>query len=164
MPCCGKKAVYRVILDQLFYKTKEFPYATSVNGTGLTLERIIELRAFVKDKVNPLIDYLKNNQPKLKNVGSYLSEKCRSSGHPVDHLITLFILNDILPAIKSFSYDRGTMQKLNKRAAAKKEGGSANLLSLLNKNLAENYLAFENHMIVILEIISSPSNRSGSQF
>lgn len=163
MPCCGKKAVYRTTLDALFYKTKEFPYLSSMTDMGLSPERIEELRAYVKDKVKPLIDYLENNQPKLKSVGNYLSEKCRSSGHPVDHLLSLFILNSILPVIKNFSYDRGDMLKMIKRSGKNKDGRSASVQSLLNKNLAENYLAFENHMIAILEVIMSPGNSFGSR-
>jgi hypothetical protein len=159
--CCGKQPVYRLTLDSLFYKTREYPLNLASPTAGLKLEDVDGLRAFVKEKAKPLLDYLENNQRKLTNVGQYLSDRCRSSGHPVDHLIALLVLKDILPVIKNFAYDRGDMLKLIKKAGKNKDGRSKSVQSLMNRNLAENYLAFEERLIEILEVALGPQSRFG---
>lgn len=161
--CCGKKSVHIMTLDQIYYKTKEYPSHMSNDTHIISTQGIEELKAFVKDRVRPLNDYLENNQRKLKTVGSYMSIKCQSSGHPVDHLISLFILNNILPAIKNFSYDRGDMVKLIKKAGKGSDGDSSSVRSLLNRNLAENYLTFEESMIEIFEVLLSKNNPFGKR-
>lgn len=145
-----KKRVEKEVLDSIFLKTKEFAAIQKSASLDLSKETIDSLRAFVKDKIKTLLDYLENNQRKLKNVGRYLSSISSSSKHPVDHLLSLFILNNILPVIKNFSYDRGDIVKMIKKSAKNSGAKSANLQNLLNKNLAENYLYFEGKMIGVL--------------
>jgi hypothetical protein len=160
--CCSKKSLHIATLDNIYYKTKEYPAFLPSNTQIVTTQAVEELKVFVKDRVRPVNDYLENNQRKLKSVGSYMSEKCRSSTHPVDHLISLFILNNILPAIKNYSYDRGDMVKLINKARKGKDVESASVRGLLNKNLAENYLIFEESMIEIIDVLIAKENPFGS--
>lgn len=163
MCCCSKKGVHLATLDHIYFKTKEYPVILPSNNQIITPQVVDELKATVKDRIRPLNDYLENNQRKLKSVGSYISEKCQSSAHPVDHLISLFILNNILPSIKNFSYDRGDMVKLINKARKGKDGESASVRSLLNKNLAENYLVFEERMLEIFDVLLAQTNVFGRQ-
>jgi hypothetical protein len=159
--CCSKKSVHIVTLDLIYYKTKEFPADFGLEAQAISPATIDDLKHSVKDKTRALIDYLENNQRKLRSVGAYMSEKCRSSNHPVDHLISLFILNNILPVIKNFSYDKGDMVKMIKKAGKGNEGNSASVRALLNRTLAENYLTFEESMIDIFEVLLSQNNLFG---
>ena len=69
----GQKPLHRTTLDAIFYKTKEFPMDKQGNlMNNLEGQAIEQIRLFVKDKTKILIDYLENNQGKLKNVGRYL--------------------------------------------------------------------------------------------
>ena len=157
--CLGKLPVHRLTLDMIFLKTKEFP-ADKITGMVSIDEAAIEgLRASTKEKAKTLIDFLENNQRKLKSVGTYLAEKCSSSSNPVDYLLTLFVFNNILPAIKNFSYDRGDMLKLIRKVGNKNEAKGSSLQALLNKNLAENYLSFENRLVEVLTVLLNQKNR-----
>ena len=80
--------------------------------------------------------------------------------NPVDYLIALFVLNYVLPTVKNFSYGRGDMLKMIKKANRQLgTGGQANLSSLLDRHLAENFLFFEQTMIEILNVLLGKDNR-----
>jgi hypothetical protein len=154
--CCrGKKPVHRATLDLIFLKTKEYPPDKVTGRVNLDEQAIEQLRAFAKEKSKTLVDFLENNMRKLKSVGNYLLEKVGKSNNPVDYLLALFVLNNILPAIKNFSYDRGDMVKLIKKVGNNSAAKSTSLQVLLNKHLAENYLNFENRMVEILNLLLS---------
>lgn len=165
--CCGaKKSHEKVILEEIFLHTKQFPPDKQTKTVDLKDEQVIAIKAFVKDRSKALNDYLENNQRKLKDIGKFLLSKVQDSRHPADHLMSLFILNNLMPVIKSFSYDKGRINKLvaktkNYTPTSNRTAGSqskynkydASVLALLNKNLAENYLVFENFVKEIFDFL-----------
>ena len=93
-------------------------------------------------------------------MGNYLQDKVQKTINPVDYLLSLFVLNNILPAVKNFSYDRGDMMKMikkvNKQMGA---GGQANWRTLLDRHLAENFLSFESMITEILNELLGKENK-----
>jgi hypothetical protein len=159
--CCNrtKTQLHKQILEQIFRKTKEYPKRVDTYSPAEL--KTDELRAFVADKAKPLLDYLENNQRKLQSVGKHLNERCKASKHPVDHLLTLLVLNNVLPIIHKLSCNRKDMLNMVKSVGKGSPSKGQSLEFLMNKNIADNYFKFENKLIGILNyLLALKTNRN----
>ena len=152
-----KKELDGIILEQIYLKTKEYP-VTELES--FKPEQAGQLKDFVKPKAKALIDYLQNNPRRLRGIGKNLRMKLESSSNLVDHLLILFILNEVLPALKNLSYDRSEILKMI-REEGKSSGKVENMQIKLNKHREDNYLYFEGKITEIFEQLLEQKSNQG---
>lgn len=85
--------------------------------------------------------------------------KVKHSGNYVDHLLSLFIMDNILPNIAKFNYDKkflGALVKNKDKKKAKKKGKHNQtefMEFLLNKNFRTNFQKFETKFLAMIQYL-----------
>ena len=159
--CCSSNvSVYKESLKRVFAKTQEYQVGLDGNVDPKDID-IKEIETFVEKETKPIIDYLENNQRSLKEIGSIVLNKAKNSKNSVDHLLCLYIMNNILPAIQHFNYDRRFINKLIKSKRKKKKSFNRPdfLQFLLNKNMKENFANFETKLMALIKHLISLENK-----
>jgi len=153
--CCGSKqrVLYLEQLNLVYSKVAEF----KVDKTGnldlgsLHEDELSNLEEFVNSNCKPIIDYLENNQRRLKDIGKYINKKVKGSSNPVTHLISLHVFNNVLLACRTLHYDESYLTKLMKR----KNKQEPFIKYLLNTFLKRNFSEFERKFLQVINHLLS---------
>lgn len=101
--CCCCHSKQRILyLDQMkIIYSKAEEYKEGPNGTVDPSQIDMEaLEQFVNKQSKPIIDYLENNQRRLKDIAKHVFRKVKGTSNSGSHLISLFILNNVLLACR----------------------------------------------------------------
>ena len=149
---CGanKNRVYITTLDTIYSEAQEiFKQYNGDQNIDIDKIDVQSLKEFVNEKIKPLLDYLENNQSRIINVAEFISKRAKKTTNQIEHLLALLTLNQVLPEISKYKYDKNFIRQMTRGKGKKKRRNlrKYNISRMLNKHILSNLVKFEAYFI-----------------